>query len=115
MEAYLAAVPEDQRAALERLRATIRAAAPVATETMSYGMPAFRHRGRPLVGYAAFKQHCSFFPMGSEEIARFEADLAPFETSKGTIRFTVDHQLPKALVRRIVKARLAEIEARGAR
>jgi uncharacterized protein YdhG (YjbR/CyaY superfamily) len=115
VEAYLAAVQEDQRAALERLRATIRAAAPEATEAMSYGMPAFKHRGRPLVGYAAFKQHCSFFPMSSTTISRFEEELAGFETSKGTIRFTLDRQLPKTLVRRIVKARLAEMEARGAR
>ena len=112
VEEYLAAVPEDQRAALERLRATILAAAPEATEAIAWQMPAFKHRGRALVGYAAFKDHCSFFPMSGAVMGRFRDELAPFSTSKGTIRFTVDRPLPKTLVRKLVKARLAENEAR---
>jgi uncharacterized protein YdhG (YjbR/CyaY superfamily) len=115
VEAYLAALPEEQRAALEDLRATIRAAAPDATEVISYGMPAFKAHGRSLVGYAAFKDHCSLFPMNSALIARFADDLKPYSTSKGTIRFTVDRPLPKALVRKLVRARLAENEARRRR
>ena len=115
VEAYLASAPEDQRAALERLRATIREAAPEATEGISYGIPAFKHRGHPVVGYAAFKEHCSFFPMDAGLIARFAEDLKAFGTSKGTIRFTVDRPLPKALVRKIVKARLEENAARRRR
>lgn len=112
VDGYLAALPKEQRAALERLRGIIRAAAPEATETISYGMPAFKDHGRSLVGYAAFKRHCSFFPMNAGLITRFADELAPFSTSKGTIRFTVDRPLPKALVRKLVKARLAENEGR---
>jgi uncharacterized protein YdhG (YjbR/CyaY superfamily) len=115
VEEYLAAVPEDQRAALERLRATIREAAPEATEAISYSMPAFKDHGRALVGYAAFTEHCSLFPMNADLIERLADDLKGFRTSKGTIRFTVDRPLPKALVRKIVKARLEENAARGRR
>jgi len=115
VEEYLAALPEDQRAALERLRSTVKAAAPEATEAIAWQMPAFKHRGRTLVGYAAFKDHCSFFPMSGAVMERFEDELEPFRTSKGTIRFTVDRPLPKALVRKLVKARIAEEEARRRR
>lgn len=115
VEGYLAALPEGQAAALERLRGVIRAAAPDATEGISYGVPAFKDRGRSLVAYAAFKDHCSFFPMSGEVLSAFEAELEPYGTSKGTIRFTADRPLPKALVRKIVKARLAENEARRRR
>jgi uncharacterized protein YdhG (YjbR/CyaY superfamily) len=73
VEDYLAALPPDQREALEHVRATIRAAAPDATEAISYGMPAFKQDGRGLVGYAAFKAHCSLFPMSSTVIADLEA------------------------------------------
>ena len=110
---YLAALPPDQRSALEHLRATIRAAAPDATEAIGYGMPTFRQDGRGLVGYAAFKAHCSLFPMSGAAIRDHADALAAFTTSKGTIRFTPDAPLPDALVTRIVRARLAELAARG--
>ena len=110
---HLAALPPDQRAALEHLRATIRAAAPDATEAISYGMPAFKQDGRGLVSYAAFKAHCSLFPMSSTVIASLATELEGFVTSKGTIRFTPEAPLPDALVTRIVRARLAELAARG--
>ncbi len=110
---YLAEVPPDQRAALEHLRATIRAAAPDATEAISYGMPAFKQDGHGLVGYAAFKAHCSLFPMSAAIIPALADALEGFTTSKGTIRFTPDAPLPDALVTRIVQARLAELAARG--
>ena len=107
--AYLRAVPPAPRAALQKLRKTIKAAAPKATEGISYGMPMFKHHGM-LVGYAAFKSHCSFFP--GSALNAFKKELASYETSKGTIRFTVDKPLPAALVRKLVKARIAQNEAR---
>jgi len=107
--AYLKAVPPAPRAALQKLRKTIKAAAPKATEGISYGIPMFKHHGM-LVGYAAFKEHCSFFP--GTALNAFKRELASYETSKGTIRFTVDKPLPAALVRKLVKARVAQNEAK---
>jgi uncharacterized protein YdhG (YjbR/CyaY superfamily) len=107
---YLAKLPEEARAALEKLRKTIRAAAPKATEGFSYGIPAFKLHGRPLVSYAALKNHCSFFPMSPAVIEAHRKELEPYGTSKGTIRFSVDKPLPAALVRKLVKARIAESE-----
>lgn len=115
LEEYLAALPATKRAALEEVRKAIRAAAPEATEGISYQMPAFKHRGRALVGYAAFKDHCSFFPMSGSVMGAFEEELGPYETSKGTIRFPVDRPLPAAFVKKLVEARLAESEARRRR
>lgn len=111
IDAYLATLSPDKRAALQALRETIAAAAPEAVETISYGMPAFRYRGRALVSYLAAKAHCSFFPMSSEILDAHRADLQGFSMSKGTVRFTPDHRLPGDLVRRIVHARMAKIEA----
>ena len=107
---YLAKLPDQARAALEKLRKTIRAAAPKATEGFSYGIPAFKLHGRPLVSYAALKNHCSFFPMSPAVIDAHRKELEPYDTSKGTIRFSVDKPLPAALVRKLVKARIAESE-----
>ena len=109
---YLRAVPAKPRAALQRLRKTIKAAAPGAEEVISYGMPAFRHRGRMLVSYAAFKNHLSFFPGSTAVRAARQGKLMGFETSKGTIRFTVDKPLPATLVKRLVKARIKENAAK---
>ena len=115
VEAYLAALPDDQRVALESLRATIAAAAPGATEAIGYGMPTFRHEGRGLVGYAAFKAHCSLFPMSTKVIAGLADELAAFVAGKGTLRFTPADPIPSALVQKIVAARLEELSARPAR
>ncbi len=112
VEAYLAKAPADMRAALQALRKTIRAAAPQAEEVISYRMPAFRH-GRILVYYAAFKGHCSFFIGSVVTQRKFARELRPFAAGKGTVHFTPDRPLPAALVTRIVKARIAENEARG--
>jgi uncharacterized protein YdhG (YjbR/CyaY superfamily) len=112
IDAMLAALPGDQRAALQTLRETIAGAAPGADETISYGMPAFRYRGRALVSYAAFRAHCSFFPMSSEVIERYRDELSGFSTAKGTLRFTPEHPLPNDLVARIVRDRMAQIDAR---
>jgi uncharacterized protein YdhG (YjbR/CyaY superfamily) len=111
VEAYLASLPDDQRLALEALRAVVKAAAPGAVDAISYGAPALRYHGRPLVAYMAAKKHCSLFPMGPSIIDQLRTDLAGFDTAKGTIRFTPDHPLPTDLVRRIVEARIAQIDA----
>jgi uncharacterized protein YdhG (YjbR/CyaY superfamily) len=105
---YLAALPPEPRAALERLRATIKAAAPDATETISYQMPAFKRDGRFLVCYAAFKSHCSLFPASYAVMEKLAVELKPYVSGKGTIRFTAEEPLPAALVRKIVKLRVEE-------
>jgi uncharacterized protein YdhG (YjbR/CyaY superfamily) len=107
---YLKALPENVREVLEKLRKTIKSAAPLAEEMISYGMPAYKYQGM-LVYMAAFKDHCSFFP-GSSQIIKLFDELKPFKTSKGTIQFTVAKPLPAALVKRIVKARVEENLAR---
>jgi uncharacterized protein YdhG (YjbR/CyaY superfamily) len=113
VEAFLAALPEDARAALEQLRRTIRAAVPNATEAISYGVPSFKHQGRPLVSYGATKNHCALYVMSPEVMQAHAAELANYDTSKGTIRFPAGKPLPAALVRRLVKARIAEIDTGG--
>ncbi|HNY40693.1 MAG TPA: DUF1801 domain-containing protein [Bryobacteraceae bacterium] len=111
VDEYLAAVPDGERVALERIRKAVRAAAPGATETISYGMPAFRYQGL-LVGFAAFKNHCSFFPMSTKVMQAHAGELAGYNTSKGAIRFPAAKPLPAALVKRLVRARVAENEAK---
>ena len=112
---YLAALPEASRAALEKLRKTIKAAAPEAAETISYQMPAFTDHGRSLVSYAAFKDHCSLFPASQAVKDALGDKLKPYMTGKATIRFHADKPLPVALVKRIVKARIEENAARAHR
>src|SRR5438477_4035353 len=108
MDEYLAALSDDKRAALEKLRKTIRAAAPKAEECISYGVAAFRLKGRPLVAFGAAANHCAFYRMSSTTVRAFQEHLKDFETSKGTIRFSTDKPLPMALVKKLVKARLME-------
>src|SRR5829696_1710826 len=109
---YLAGVRADQRAALQGLRKAIKAAAPKAEEGISYLLAAFRLDGKPLVAFGATASHCAFYPMSGTTVAAHKADLTGYETSKGTIRFTATKPLPVALVRKLVKARLAENEGR---
>ncbi|MEX2302339.1 MAG: DUF1801 domain-containing protein [Bryobacterales bacterium] len=107
---YLARVPEPARGTLSRIRAVIRSVAPAeATEALSYGIPAFKYKGS-LVGYAAFANHCSFFPMNSSLIDAFRDELKGYPTSKGTIRFPIDKPLPATLVKELVKARVLQNE-----
>ncbi len=108
---YLSALSADKRAALEKLRKAIRATAPEAEECISYGIPAFRLQGKFLVGFAATARHCSFY-LGSTTQA-YEKELEGYDLSKGTIRFLASDPLPDALVRKMVKARIAEREAEG--
>jgi len=111
---YLAALSEDKRAALQKLRKTIRAAAPKAEEYIGYGLAAFRLDGMPLVALGATKNHCAFYLMSGSTVAAHEGELEGYDTSKGTIRFAADKPLPAALVTRLVKARIAENKARRA-
>jgi len=114
VDEYLAAVPEPARTTLSKIRAAIRSVAPKeATEVISYGMPAFRYKGA-LVGYAAFTKHCSFFPMSASLLDDFKSELGDLRTSKGTLQFPLDKPLPSALVKKLVKARIAQNESKAA-
>jgi uncharacterized protein YdhG (YjbR/CyaY superfamily) len=106
--AYLAGTKTEQRACLKQLRKIIRAVAPTAEEGISYGLATFRLKGRPLVAFGAWANHCAFYPMSSVTVAAFQDQLEGFETRKGTIRFTPEKPLPVALVKKLVKARIAE-------
>jgi uncharacterized protein YdhG (YjbR/CyaY superfamily) len=108
---YLARVPEPARTTLQKIRAAIRSALPPsATETISYKIPAFRH-GEIIIWFAAFADHCSLFPT-ARIIEMFKDDLKPYTISKGTIQFPTDKPLPTSLIKKMVKARLAEIAAK---
>ncbi len=108
VDEYLACVPEPARSTLKHIRAVIRSVVPTeTTEVISYGIPMFKYNGM-LVGYAAFKNHCSLFPTGSGVLDRFEKELSGYRTSKGTLQFPSDKALPDALVKKIVKARVKE-------
>src|SRR5712664_675805 len=114
VDQYLAGVPEPARSTLKKVRAVIRSAVPAeATECISYGMPAFKHKG-VLVWFAAFSDHCSLFPTGAV-IEAFKEELKGFSTSKGTIHFPTDKPLPATLVKKLVKARVAQIERKKQR
>jgi uncharacterized protein YdhG (YjbR/CyaY superfamily) len=114
VDEYLAGVPEPARGTLNKIRAAIRSAAPPeATEAISYGMPAFKYNG-VLVWFAAFSNHCSLFPTAAV-IEAFKNELKSFSTSKGTIHFPTDKPLPTALVKKLVKARVAQIDSKKRR
>jgi uncharacterized protein YdhG (YjbR/CyaY superfamily) len=109
---YLAAAPEEVRPVLEKLRRTIRAAAPKAEEVISYQIPMFKYHG-PLVFFAAFKNHCSFYVVSKQVMETFSSELRPWDTSGTTIHFSAKNPLPASLVKKIVKARIEENEARA--
>ena len=111
VEEYLAGIPEPARSTLNKLRAAIRSALPPeATETISYRIPAFKYKG-VLVWFAAFSSHCSLFPTAAV-VEAFKDELKGFSTSKGTIHFPTDKPLPIALVKKLVKARVAQVESK---
>lgn len=113
VDQYLRELPADFRTALTRLRRTILASAPKAEESISYRMPAYKLHG-PLVYFAAFTDHCSLFPASKRTLKQFTTELARFDASGATIRFTPGKPLPAALVRRIIRARVRENETRHA-
>lgn len=108
VDAFLAELPDAQRAALASLRATIRSVVPTATEGISYGIPTFRLDGRPLVAFGAVKGHCAFYLMSTAVMDAHRDELAAYDLGKGTIRFQPDAPIPAALVRTLVEARIGE-------
>ena len=115
VDEYLAGVPEPARSTLNRVRAAIRSAVPPeATEAISYRIPTFKYKGA-LLAFGAFSNHCSLFPMSYSVIEAFKNELKDFHISKGTIRFPVDKPLPASLVKKVVKARVAENERKKRR
>jgi len=111
VDEYLAAVPDEVRPVLEKLRKTIRSAAPKAEEVISYQIPMFKYHG-PLVFFAAFRNHCSFYVVSKPIMDVFTSELKPWDTSGTTIHFSAKNPLPASLVKKIVKARIEENEAR---
>ena len=110
---YLATLPVERREPVELLRRTIKAAAPRATETIAYSMPAFRsYGGQFLVSYAAYKKHYSLFPASGAVVEALGDEIRPFLAGKGTVRFPAGEPIPTALVRKVVKVRLEELAAR---
>lgn len=111
IDGYLSTLPDDARATLEELRRMVKAMAPGAVESISYGMPTLTYQGRPLIYFAAWKDHWALYGMGAD---RHQDELAAYDTSKGTIRFPLDEPLPEALVKTLVSERMAAIEAAAA-
>jgi uncharacterized protein YdhG (YjbR/CyaY superfamily) len=111
VDGYLAALPKEARVTLEKLRKTIKAAAPKAEEAISYQIPTFKYRG-PLVFFAAFKNHCSFYAVSKSIMKTFSSELKPYDASGTTIHFSAENPLPAMLVKKIVKARIEENESR---
>ncbi len=112
IDEFLDTVSAEQRSALQKLRRIIRSAVPNAEECISYGLAAFRLDGRPLVAFGAGANHCAFYPMSSATVKAHKEELKGYSTSTGTIRFTTNKPLPAALVKKLVKARIAENKAR---
>ena len=110
IRSYLAGQPKDVRAALESLVETIRGVVPDAVEGTSYGLPALFHGGKPLAAFAALKGHMSYYPMSGGIVGKYKTELRAFVTSKGAVQFTVEKPIPPALLKKLVKARVKEIE-----
>jgi uncharacterized protein YdhG (YjbR/CyaY superfamily) len=112
VDAYIKALPDDVRVALENLRKSIKAAAPKAEEVISYRIPTYKHHG-PLVHFMAHPNHCSFIAVNRSVVETFKSELADYDTSGTTIHFSAENPLPATLVRKIVKARMKENEAKA--
>src|SRR5216684_8658865 len=109
---YLASVAEPKRATLQKLRHTIRDVLPDAEEVISYGMPAFRLRGKVIAGFAAFKNHLAYLPHSGSVFAEMPDDVAGYVTSKGALQFSIERPLPKALVKKLIAIRLRQLGQR---
>ena len=107
INSYLKLQSKEDRDALERIRKIVHELVPNAEEVISYGMPGFKYHGM-LIGFAAFKKHCSLFPWNASTVVHFEEDLKKYTTSKGTIQFTLDKQLSVTLIKKIVKFRMKQ-------
>lgn len=115
VDEYLAQVPEPARSTLSKMREAIHAALPDASEAITYQMPTFKYHGHSIVAIAAFKNHCSLFPMSGAVIEKFKAELERFHTAKGTLQFPLDKPLSGSLLKKIIRARIAEIEKKPPR
>jgi uncharacterized protein YdhG (YjbR/CyaY superfamily) len=113
VDAYLAALPADQRVLLQMIRDRIRSLVPTATETFSYGMPAFKLDGRFLVSYAGWKRHCSLYPLTDSFMASHAAEIDGFDRTKGSIHFTSARPLPPAVLDDLIRARVADLQEGG--
>ncbi len=113
IDEYLASVKADHRDALQKVREAIHAVAPNAEECINYGIPAFRLNGRSLVFFGAWANHCAFYPGSSATLKKIRNELRNFQTSKGTLRFSPDKPVPVALVKKVLKARITENNARA--
>ena len=107
VDEYLAGAPEPQRSTLLELRATLRELLPDATEGLSYGVPAFKVGGKPVAGYAYFKNHCSYFPHSASVLPQLAAELGTHEWARGTLKFPVDDPLPRSLMARLIEVKIA--------
>ena len=112
VDEYLATLPESERAEFERLREVVRRTVPEVEEARSYGMPAFKHKGRPLLGFRASKNHLSVFPFSPAALDAARGSLTGFDLSKGTVRFTVEHPIPDTALEALLRFRLHELEGK---
>ena len=112
VDEYLANLDEPKRAALQQLRQTIHSIVPEAEEGISYGMPAYRLRGKVIAGFAAFKNHLSYLPHGGSVLAEIPDDAAGYVTSKGALQFPIERPLPQALVKKLIAIRLRQLGQR---
>jgi uncharacterized protein YdhG (YjbR/CyaY superfamily) len=112
IDRYLAALDEPKRSTLEALRTSILEVLPGAEQCISYGMPAFKVQGKTVAGFAAFKNHLSYFPHSGSVLSMLPDDIAPYESSKGALRFAIDKPLPKRLVKKLIITRMRELGLR---
>ena len=109
IDRYLATLDEPKRSTLEALRESIVEILPEAEQCISYGVPAFKVKGKAVAGFAAFKNHLSYVPHSGSVLATLPDDTAPYETSKGSLKFAVDKPLPKRVVKKLISARMREL------